>query len=103
MMRPCGWQVAKLERHQSPFPHQRGAKAGPKSQKEHASATFVTAKCLHGGVVNQAYRYAERFGEIKTNSPFTQMLWIPYNASFADGRWETDGRHIEFPATRGLF
>ncbi len=64
---------------------------------------MVTAKRLHGRIVDQAYRYAERFGEIETNPPFTQMLWIPYDASLAHGRRETDGRHVEFPPTRGLF
>src|SRR6266700_990643 len=60
-------------------------------------------KSMHGRVVDQARRYAERFGEIETNPSLTQMLWIAYDASLAHGRWETDGRHVKFPPTRGLF
>src|SRR6266403_1218128 len=51
-------QVAELERHQDLVPHQRGAETSSESQKEHAPTT-VTAECLHGRIVDHAYRYAE--------------------------------------------
>src|SRR6266850_849688 len=65
-------QVAELERHQGLVPHQRGAETSSESQKEHAPST-VTAECLDGRIVDQAYRHAQGSGEIETNPPFAQM------------------------------
>src|SRR4029453_14503958 len=94
--------ASKLGRHQGLWPHQRGTEAGSKSKKEHAPST-VTAKRLHGRIVDQAYRDAERFGEIETNPPFPQMFRIPFVPSLAHRRRETHGGHVKFPSTRGLF
>ena len=50
-------QVAQFQRQDVIVPNQSGTKTGPETEKEHPPA-FVTAEGLHGGVVNDASRFA---------------------------------------------
>src|SRR5438874_10890011 len=94
-------QIAEFQGHQRSVPHEGGPEPGTKPEKERASA-IVTAQRLHGCVVDQAHRYAERSGEIETDPSFAQMLRIFRDPPFAHRRRKTNGHPVEFPSAHAL-
>src|SRR6185436_6853750 len=72
------------------------------SQKQHALPAEITAKRLHGCVVDDAHRYSQRARKTKMDPILTEVLRVSKNPSGAYGRRKTNRRNVEFPAPHGL-
>src|SRR5207245_6569111 len=59
-------QIAEFEREDGVGPNKSRTEAGAESEKKHSTAA-VTAERLHGGVVDQADRFAKCLLEIKSD------------------------------------
>src|SRR5438874_3071 len=89
-------QISQFQRKDSFFPNQGGTKPGAESEKKHSTAA-ITAKRLHGGVVDDANRFAECFLEIKSGPPFAEMFGIAQDTPVSHRRWKTNRDGIEVP------
>src|SRR5262245_16501737 len=77
-------QVAQLERKDKVVPNQGGPKSRPESEKEHPAAV-VAAERLHGCVIDDTHRFAQRFLEVECHPAFTEMFWLAYDSTVAHG------------------
>ena len=68
-------KIAELKRKNISVPDQRRAQTGAEPEKKHAPAT-ITAERLHGRVVHDAHRFAERLCEIETDPVRRQDSWV---------------------------
>src|SRR5437588_304158 len=83
-------QVRELQRCDHILDDESAAHTGAQPDKEHAPA-LVAAKCLHGGIVDELYRFAKLGLEIKINPARPEVfrlqhrLAVNYRAGVADG------------------
>src|SRR5438128_2658694 len=89
-------QIAKLERKHVGFPNQCRSQPGAESEKQHPPAA-KTAKGLHGRVVDDADRFAQRFLEIAPCPSRTEMFRFAHDAAAPDWRWKSHRDGVEAP------
>src|ERR1700674_4662142 len=71
-------QVGQLHGSDRTVDNEGGSQAGAQTQKEHASA-LVTTDCLHGGIIQEHGRSAERFAKVKTHPTACQIVWFGHD------------------------
>src|SRR6266576_5518671 len=64
---------------------------------------MVTAEGLHGRVVDNSHRLAERLAKIESDPAFAQMFWLACDPTIPHRSGKTDRDGIEFPTGDGLF
>src|SRR4051812_9866572 len=94
--------MPELERHHMLLPYQRGSQTRAQPKKQDATAAGVTSQRLHGGVIDDARRFAQRFREIKSDPSPAEMRRLLRDAAIAHDCRKTDGNAVEFPVARGF-
>src|SRR5215831_16861688 len=89
-------QIAELERKHVCFPNHCRSQPGAESKKQHAPAA-KTAEGLHGCVVDDADRFAQRLFKIKSCPSRAKMFGLAHDASIPDGRWKPHRDSVEPP------
>ena len=82
-------KITKLQWHEIVVPDQCGTETCAQPEKKHPTAN-MTAKRLHGGVVNDPNRLFERANKIEPDPSFAEMFRVLYDFSIAYDRWKTD-------------
>ena len=89
-------QSCQLERNDASLVHQCGAKPGSQPQKQHASAV-VTAKRLHGRVVDEDGRAPEGGFEVEGRPPGPQIPGLLGDAAAHNRAGDPEGHAIVLP------
>src|SRR5262249_36845490 len=71
-------QVTQLERKDMIVPNQGGPKSCSESEKEHP-ATVIAAEGLHGCVIDDAHRFAQRFPKVESHPAFSKVFRLAHD------------------------
>src|SRR5205823_4132507 len=96
------WEVAQLEWENVSFPNKSRTKSGAETEKQHASAAIASQR-LHGRVIDDAHRFAKRFGKIKSDPAFAEMFRFFDDLPPVHRGRKTDRERVVIPAAGCIF
>ena len=73
------WQMSQLHRFNHTIDDHRCAETRTEAEKQHFSA-LIAAKCLHGGIVDDLDRAAERLLEVEIGPPASKIVRLGHHA-----------------------
>src|SRR5262245_42547429 len=88
--------MGQLQRYDYFLHDQSGAKAGPKTEKQHATA-FVAAERLHGGVIEHSNRSSKFRSEIEADPTGAEVFRLRHGLSAANRSRIADGDGVILP------
>lgn len=91
--------MRELEREHGPIAHDRASETGAQSEEEHLSA-LVAAKRLHRGVVDHAYRAAERPLEVEPDPTLAEVPRLALRTTLPHRVGKAERDALELPMRR---
>ena len=88
-------QMRKLHRRHRTVDNQCRTQPRAQTQKKHASA-LVTTDCLHGGIIQEHGRPAERFAKVKTHPTACEIVWFGHDLAVHDHAGISDRYRVIF-------
>src|SRR5439155_5259056 len=95
-------KIAELQREHVRFPNQCRSQSGAESKKQHAPAA-KTAEGLHGCIVDDADRFAQRLLVIEPCPSRTEMFGFAHDAPIADWRRKSHRDSVKAPIPQQRF